>query len=104
VKINKEQKMVRPKSWKDLPCGAIITDIKAVLENKTGTWRSFRPIWDPKKCINCLTCWIYCPDAAIIIKDGKHGGINYDYCKGCGICAEVCPKKVQAITMHKEEK
>ncbi|MCS7259093.1 MAG: 4Fe-4S binding protein [candidate division WOR-3 bacterium] len=96
--------MSKLKSWKELPCGAIINDLKAVLENKTGTWRSFRPIWNKEKCINCLTCWIYCPDAAIILVDGKHQGINYDYCKGCGICAEVCPKKVQAITMVKEEK
>ncbi|MEO0072494.1 MAG: 4Fe-4S dicluster-binding protein [candidate division WOR-3 bacterium] len=91
-------------SWQELPCGAIITDTKRVLENKTGAWRSFRPVWNKEKCINCLTCWIYCPDAAIILKDGKHQGINYEYCKGCGICAEVCPKKVQAITMVKEEK
>ncbi|MFW6113967.1 MAG: 4Fe-4S binding protein, partial [Actinomycetota bacterium] len=25
-----------------------------------------------------------------------------DYCKGCGVCAEECPRK--AITMVKEEK
>jgi pyruvate ferredoxin oxidoreductase delta subunit len=96
--------MAKLKSWKELPCGAVVTDIKAVKENKTGAWRSFRPIWNKEKCINCLTCWIYCPDASIILKDGKHQGIDYDYCKGCGICAEVCPKKVQAITMAKEEK
>ena len=27
---------------------------------------------------------------------------NYDYCKGCGICANECPKDV--ITMTLEEK
>ena len=27
---------------------------------------------------------------------------DYDYCKGCGLCAEECPK--HAITMEQEEK
>jgi Pyruvate/2-oxoacid:ferredoxin oxidoreductase delta subunit len=29
-------------------------------------------------------------------------GIDYDHCKGCGICAEECPK--DAIHMEEEEK
>ncbi len=91
-------------SWKDLPCGAILTDTKRIKENQTGAWRSLRPIYDKEKCIQCLLCWIYCPDASIIVKEGKVLGINYDYCKGCGICAAVCPKKVSAIKMEKEKK
>ena len=94
--------MAKLLSWQELPCGAIIENPKAVLDNKTGAWRSQRPVWNQEKCINCYTCWIYCLDAAIRIVDGKVAGINYDYCKGCGICASVCPKKVQAITMEKE--
>jgi pyruvate ferredoxin oxidoreductase delta subunit len=96
--------MTKLKGWKELPCGAILTDTKAVLENKTGAWRTMRPILDKNKCIHCLACWIYCPDAAIKVKDGKVVEINLDYCKGCGICAEVCPPKVKAIKMVKEEK
>lgn len=30
--------------------------------------------------------------------------IDLDFCKGCGMCAEECPDKAKAITMHKEEK
>ncbi|MEO0085813.1 MAG: 4Fe-4S binding protein [candidate division WOR-3 bacterium] len=96
--------MARLKKWQELPCGAIIEDMKEVLDNKTGAWRSQRPVWNKDKCTSCYMCWLYCPDAAIVIKDGKVAGINYDYCKGCGICASVCPKKVQAITMEKERK
>jgi len=55
---------------------------------------------DKTKCTKCLLCWLYCPDAVIVrAKDGSVS-INYDYCKGCGICAEVCPAK--AITMVME--
>ncbi len=90
------------KSWQELPCGAIITDMGAVKGNKTGAWRSMRPIWNKEKCRQCLVCWIYCPDSAITVKEGKMVGIDYTYCKGCGICAQVCPAKV--IDMEKERK
>ncbi len=94
--------MAKLKGWQELPCGAIITDLKAVKENKTGSWRSMRPVWDKEKCRQCLLCWVYCPDSSIIVKEGKVVGIDYDYCKGCGICAESCPAKV--IAMEKERK
>ena len=65
----------------------------------TGNWRTMRPVLDVKKCINCNTCWKFCPDVAIILGD-THVTVNYDYCKGCGICAHECP--VKAFTMVKE--
>jgi len=91
-------------SWKDLQCGALIKDLKRIKENKTGAWRSMRPVFYKEKCINCYRCWMFCPDSAIKIENDKVAGIDYDYCKGCGICAQECPKKVQAIVMVKEEK
>jgi len=48
-----------------------------------------------------MICWKFCPEPAILIKDGKVL-IDYDFCKGCGICCEVCPKK--AISMQREKK
>ncbi|MDR0915501.1 MAG: 4Fe-4S binding protein [Endomicrobium sp.] len=72
----------------------------------TGNWRSRKPIWNNTKCINCLICWIYCPDSSIklISKSNKTivSGINYTYCKGCGICANVC--NIKAIVMEEENK
>lgn len=65
---------------------------------RTGNWRIFTPVIDEERCNKCLLCWIYCPEACI----SKDIRINYDYCKGCGICAEECPRG--AITMVKEEK
>lgn len=90
-------------SWKDLKYGALIRDLKKIKENKTGAWRSLKPVFYPEKCINCYRCWMLCPDLAIKIENDKVLGIDYDYCKGCGICAHNCPKKVQAIIMVKEE-
>jgi len=41
-------------------------------------------------CFKCDNCWHFCPDAAVIKKAGGYE-IDYDYCKGCGICAQECP-------------
>jgi 2-oxoacid:acceptor oxidoreductase delta subunit (pyruvate/2-ketoisovalerate family) len=42
-------------------------------------------------CNSCDNCWIYCPDIAISRSNGKYT-VNYDYCKGCGICVNECPR------------
>jgi pyruvate ferredoxin oxidoreductase delta subunit len=77
--------------------GAIIKhDIKK--SPRTGSWRYMKPEVDRDKCIGCTTCVPFCPDAAIIIKDGK-AELDYEFCKGCGVCAQVCP--VRAIIMKK---
>ena len=88
--------------WEELAVAGIITEPATSLAYKTGTWRDERPIWDAEKCTSCFLCFIHCPDNAVMVKDGKVVGINYDYCKGCGICAIVCPPRVKAITMISE--
>jgi len=82
--------------------GAIIDKPGSSKENKTGGWRSFRPVWDKKKCKQCMLCWMFCPENAIPQKDGKRTETDFNYCKGCGICKEVCP--FNAIKMVKEKK
>ena len=47
-----------------------------------------------------MQCWVICPDDAIIVKDGKKIGTNLDFCKGCGLCADICP--VKCIEMKRE--
>ena len=66
----------------------------------TGTWRVFRPVLIKEKCIKCWRCWIFCPEASI----AKHElpEIDYEFCKGCGVCANECP--VSAIEMRREKK
>ena len=86
----------------NLKPGGIITEPGSTVKNKTGGWRSLKPVWDKKKCTQCMICWQYCPDISIPQKGGKRLETDFDYCKGCGICVEVCP--VKAITMVQEEK
>ena len=91
--------MKKEKGWKEIPIGGLILEAGNAEEYETGSWRTFRPVKDSEKCINCLTCWIFCPDSAILTKDGKQVGFDLDHCKGCGICAAECPPKVKAIEM-----
>ena len=47
---------------------------------------------------------MYCPVKSVRkVADGSFE-INYDYCKGCGICAHECKKKAIAMELVKEEK
>jgi Pyruvate/2-oxoacid:ferredoxin oxidoreductase delta subunit len=42
-------------------------------------------------CTACDLCYMYCPDLSVRkITQGYE--FNYDYCKGCAICAEECLK------------
>ena len=50
-------------------------------------------------CNLCGNCWVFCPDIAILQKEDRYE-INYDYCKGCGICVEECPTK--SMSLEKE--
>ncbi len=43
-------------------------------------------------CFECDNCYGICPDNAIIkLGPGSRFKFNYDYCKGCGMCAAECP-------------
>lgn len=65
-------------------------------------WRVFKPIIDLEKCIGCYKCYMLCPDGVIFKQGAKGVAVDYDYCKGCGVCAHECP--VKAITMIKDER
>jgi len=47
-------------------------------------------------CNRCDNCWKFCPDLCIIRGvDGYR--IDYDYCKGCGICYVECPRGAMSL-------
>lgn len=89
--------MARDPGYKELPLGGIITEAGNAVRYKTGGWRTYRPQVDRDVCTNCLQCWLLCPDDSVYVEEGAMAGYDYDHCKGCGICAKVCP--VKAITM-----
>jgi 2-oxoacid:acceptor oxidoreductase delta subunit (pyruvate/2-ketoisovalerate family) len=77
--------------------GGVVVPSEAA-QPRTGAWRTgLRPEVDLARCVNCLLCWLYCPDSAVLLDNTTFTGIDLDYCKGCELCAEVCP--VGAIAM-----
>ncbi len=87
-----------PTKLEDIPEGTAYE--AGYLVTKNCGWRNSRPVVDEKKCVGCLQCYLYCPDGVIYKKDGKVA-VDYDFCKGCGICARCC--RTGAIKMEAEK-
>jgi 2-oxoacid:acceptor oxidoreductase delta subunit (pyruvate/2-ketoisovalerate family) len=87
-------------TWSELGVGGVVRPGHAP-RPRTGGWRTgVRPVVDLERCIDCLLCWLYCPDSAVGVDAGAFAGIDLDVCKGCELCAAVCP--VAAIAMEPE--
>jgi 2-oxoacid:acceptor oxidoreductase delta subunit (pyruvate/2-ketoisovalerate family) len=82
------------------PGGIVVRD--DVLRPTTAGWRTNgKPVVELAKCIDCLLCWVYCPDSAIRLDGTAFAGFEYGVCKGCELCAAVCP--TGAIVMAPED-
>lgn len=68
------------------------------------------PVFHPEKCIQCGLCDSTCPDMVFRFEPGVwkekemmvNQGPNYQYCKGCLRCVQVCP--TAALTKEEEQK
>ncbi len=93
--------MAELRSWDELRSGGAVLPEETALP-QTGGWRTgLKREVDLSRCVNCLLCWLYCPDSAVLLEGTRFTGFDYAYCKGCEICAAVCP--VDAIAMVEEE-
>jgi len=86
----------------------ITAEPNSTLKNKTGGWRTYKPVYIHEKCTACSICSRICPEGIVFQTEQfnssgkKYYDCDYDYCKGCGICAAECP--FQAIDMVLDEK
>ena len=109
-----EYTMVLPKlGYENAPIGGTITNPgNTVLKDFSASRVGYIPVWNEDKCTNCGECEVVCPDACFVWEESvnpKTGrpqtvlrGIDYQYCKGCGKCVEMC--KFGALEMDLEEK
>jgi len=65
-------------------------------------------LFEAQRCFNCGVCnlcdncFLFCPDLAISARPDRQGyEINYDYCKGCCICVEECPRGAISVEVKK---
>ena len=92
--------------------GTIVNPGNTVLKDFSASRVGYIPVWYEDKCTNCGECEVVCPDGCFVWEEGVHPktgrtvtllkGIDYQYCKGCGKCVEMC--KFGALEMDLEEK
>lgn len=83
--------------------GPIVSKAGSGVKSKTGSWRTtVKPKFLQKNCIACKMCLAVCPEGCIAGKEKNTFICDYNFCKGCGNCVIVCPKK--DIIMVNEDK
>ena len=102
---------VLPK-WFEMQEGAAVPAVKRGFEIgprgqsrnamfKRGTTKTQRPAVRFDLCTKCTLCWVECPDECFDPTSDGYYDIEYQYCVGCGKCAEICPVK-ECIVMVDE--
>jgi 2-oxoacid:acceptor oxidoreductase delta subunit (pyruvate/2-ketoisovalerate family) len=77
--------------WPELEPGGVVVRDDAD-QPATGEWRTgLKPAADLSLCVDCLLCWLYCPDSAVQLDGTAFAGFDLGFCKGCELCATVCP-------------
>jgi 2-oxoacid:acceptor oxidoreductase delta subunit (pyruvate/2-ketoisovalerate family) len=88
-------------AWNELPLAGVVRPDETA-QPRTGGWRTgVKPVVQLESCVNCLLCWLYCPDSAVKLDGTTFVGFDYDVCKGCELCSVVCP--VDAIAMVSDD-
>ena len=93
------------KGWREIPIGGMILEAGNATLYQTGDWRAFRPVRGEAECTNCFQCWLFCPDSSILVdaQEERMGGFDLEHCKGCGLCAAVCPVNAKVRRKAGEE-
>jgi pyruvate ferredoxin oxidoreductase gamma subunit len=96
-----------PLGYRNAPIGgAIVQPANTVAKDLSPSRLGSLPQFLPEYCNNCGLCDMVCPDMCFVWQEGvdekgRPGmtlqGIDYQYCKGCLKCVEVCPVHPAAL-------
>lgn len=97
--------------YKNAPIGGIIIEAgSSILKNNQSSRQGKIPLFHLGRCIHCGLCETTCPDYCFKFEkkeDPKtkkiqtfNTGLDYQFCKGCLRCVDVCP--VEALTEELE--
>lgn len=92
---------VSPMGYETQPMGGVIeTPGNSILKDLSASRQGFLPALNLEECIHCGNCDQTCPDMCFVFapKTNDKGktfmylqGVDYQYCKGCLKCVDVCP-------------
>lgn len=91
--------------------GAIVHPANSVVKDLSPSRLGSLPEFVKEACNNCGLCDMVCPDMCFVWQEdvdekGRTGmvlqGIDYQYCKGCLKCVEVCPVNPAALVEVEE--
>lgn len=93
--------------YANMPIGGVILNPgNTVYKDLSASRQGIYPVFHRDRCIDCGLCTQTCPDFVFVwekVTDEKGRAVmrlkepNYQYCKGCLKCVEICP--VYALTM-----
>jgi len=99
----KYQEIEREWGYKNAPIGGINTVFGSTITNNLSTSREgYVPVFHKERCINCGLCDSTCPDMVFQFDNTENKGLDYDHCKGCLRCVEVCPTEALTAAVERD--